>query len=260
MISNEKRFGDRIMNIVPDATSTDVSADLKVKLVFKGSLPFITKNQFSAGVVPEKTSSNTIKYDASLLTSRLGTPNDAEFVNALYDPDMPDRFKHFAFGATSSTRASCYVVWDKKFKDVFLVPNLRSLGQNKLKGRTITILAFLVGATGLDNFNGFNFGVDADIQQLPEPLVNANCTVHSMATQGKYNGDIIASSYRFNLDDGSMETHVVGVKDYLGMGENQYLFGAKVSCYQAVVRDRHCVTLYNCGMQDINDVLIPLPF
>jgi len=252
------RIKDRLVHVVEDATSTDVSLDLRVRLKITGSLPFVSAVQKLSGVDDELIDSSEIIYDKSVKTSRLGIPDDAEFKNALFDVEMEDRFVHFAFVGSTATRFNAYLIYDKKFKDILMVPNLRTLGDGMLKGRLVDVECWLVGASTEERKVSHLFSKDSVKFNLPEPLASAYCSVHAMLVADE--SAHINNNYGYDLDVGYGESNRLGLRDYAGLGGSAALFGEKIPVYQMVETSLRGVEYVYCGMQEINDVLIPLPF
>jgi len=249
---------DRLVHVVDDVTSTDVSLGLRVNLKIVGSLPFVSAVQKLSGVDDELTDSAEIIYDKSVMTTRLGTPDDMEFKNALFDVEMEDRFIHFAFASSTATRFNAYLIYDKKFKDILMIPNLRTLGDGKLKGRMIDVECWLVGASTEERKVSHLFSKDSVKFNLPEPLASAYSSIHTMLVADE--SVHINNNYGYELDVGYAESNRLGLRDYAGLGESAALFGEKIPVYQMVETSLRGVEYVYCGMQEVNDVLIPLPF
>lgn len=249
---------NRLVNIVPVPGSTDVSLNLRVDIKIIGSLPIVSMSQKLQGVAVEDIDSSIIEYDKSVNTGRLGVASDDEFKNALFDVAYVDRFVHMAFASSVASKYNAYLVYDKKYKDVLLVPNLRSLGDGVMRGFTVDIEAWVIGVGMEPEFDSHLLPVDTTSVNISEPLNKPYSTVHSMllSDTSKHTNN----NYGYELDNGYGESDKLGIRDFIGLGDSLSLFGAKVPTYRMVEHSLKRVSYIYVGMQDVNDVLIPMPF
>lgn len=247
-------------DIVPTIGSTDTSRNLKVSLDIQGSLPFVSNVQHLIGTDAEGTDSATITYDNNVNTSRLGELDDGEVKNALFDKENPDRFTYFGYLA-STGRGTGHLVHDDIHKLIYLIPNLRTFGDVGLQGRDINVHIWVVGGDCSDVMYTSTSG-DAFVKEkchiIPKPTKKANVSVHSFLTTE--NDTANNNNYGISLNKGYLESDVMGLIDFGGLGDSDSLFGVKVPVYQRIEYGfKRYAYIYN-GVQNVNDLLVPLPF
>ena len=245
--------------IVPANDSTDISHNIKVTLNIVGALPFISINQSNIGTDAEDTDSETVTYKEAVNTSRLGTLDNAEVGNSLYDPDNPDRFTYFAY-ASSNSGSGCHLVHDDLKKCVYMLPVLRSFGDNELSSCNVNISVWKVGFIGDVALESIYNSPNAHYPTISKPKKHPYNTVSTFITAEKLDGGSNNNNYGATFEKGYIESNTLGTLDVLSMGKASDIFDNLVPVYRRIETNFRKFAYVYVGKRDANDLCVPLPF
>lgn len=256
----------RTAMLVPDATSTDDSRNIKVRINIQNALPFISASQVNGTgkVVVENSTIDTIEYNKAVVSLAVRGVAKADFINAPYDPEMPDRFTPFSILGSIGTNGEFFMYHDKKFGDYILLPNMRAFGDtDKTKdfmNHTVTdITGFVVGSQSRGELITPILSVD-NYPNLPAPTTLLDSKTHKFAYPS---GDVIShfGAYGFTLsDEAYFETTSMSLTDFASLGSSDTFAPDGLPIYRAIDFESNRTKYVYVGVQKVDDVLIPLPF
>jgi len=275
----------RVCTVSDNSDNSTTNKDIKVVINLSQALPIISLSQSVGPGIKgiDKTVPSDINYNCGA-RSELNVPYDDGYMynhlqdfaidstptlpGDLVDPDavfVEDRFIHIAKITSIVRRMEMEIYYDKKYKDVFLIPTLQFMGadetsKKQFEGTTSFIEGYKIGV------DGSPYELDANLIMVnnhgsvtfPEPLVtNMETKTHLLQFLGSRTNP--SNNYGIMLGADYLESRGGVPSEFVSLGSSETLFGSPVVAHKAMSTTVGAFALIPIGGKVLSDILIPLP-
>lgn len=258
------KYNERIAKLGVSGTNPDISRDITVELFVEGTFPIIAMSQTDGAgpVTTESSVIDSVEYNRAV-ASTLTETDPASVYNVLVDPDDPARYLLMGKVNMILTKDAYVLYYDKKYKDILLVPDMTSVGngvrENASSSQQLIYSIYSVGYSDQYHDKPTDVAVmtETTYPRLPEPTPILKTKTHVMSigrtTSGPHNnfGVMMGNVYA--------ESGVHGHTNAISIGSTATLFGGPINVGLPIRKFSSEVKLLPAHT-DAEDLLIVLPF